>query len=118
LLRAVDAMIQGRRLTLIDLARAWPHAERVRAPLKAEYRLLGNRHLHGERESIYAAMTHQKRCQGQFIKGQAVCKLSLTPLFCPKQKGVGGNFWAATGVVKGFLDTILRGSGGIKHGNI
>lgn len=58
LLRAVEATIQGRRLTLIDLARAWPHAERVRAPLKAVDRLLGNRHLHGERESIYAAMTH------------------------------------------------------------
>ena len=25
LLRAVDATIQGSRLTLIDLARAWPH---------------------------------------------------------------------------------------------
>jgi hypothetical protein len=58
LLRAVDATIQGRRLTLIDLARAWPHAERIRAPLKAVDRLLGNHHLHGERESIYAAMTH------------------------------------------------------------
>lgn len=57
LLRAVEASIQGRRLTLIDLARAWPHAERVRAPLKALDRLLGNRHLHAERESIYAAMT-------------------------------------------------------------
>ena len=41
LLRAVEATIQGRRLTLIDLARAWPHAERVRAPLKAMDRLLG-----------------------------------------------------------------------------
>jgi len=53
LLRAVEATIQGRRLTLIDLARAWPHAERIRAPLKALDRLLGNRHLHAERESIY-----------------------------------------------------------------
>lgn len=58
LLRAVEATIQGRRLTLIDVARAWPHAERVRAPLKAVDRLLGNRHLHAERETIYAAMTH------------------------------------------------------------
>ena len=32
--------------------------ERVRAPLKALHRLLGNRHLHAERESIDAAMTH------------------------------------------------------------
>jgi len=57
LLRAVEAMIQGNRLTLIDLARSWPGAERVRAPLKALDRLLGNGHLHVEREHIYQAMT-------------------------------------------------------------
>lgn len=57
LLRAVEATIQGRRLTLMDLARAWPGAERVRAPLKALDRLLGNRHLHAERAHIYKAMT-------------------------------------------------------------
>ena len=57
LLRAVEATIHGRRLTLMDLARAWPHAERVRAPLKALDRLLGNRHLHAERSHIYTAMT-------------------------------------------------------------
>ena len=50
LLRAVEAMVHGRRLTLMDLARAWPDAERVRAPLKALDRLLGNPHLHAERE--------------------------------------------------------------------
>ena len=57
LLRAVEAVIHGRRLTLIDLARSWPGAERVRAPLKALDRLLGNHHLHAEREHIYTAMT-------------------------------------------------------------
>jgi hypothetical protein len=57
LLHAVEAMIQGSRLTLIDLARSWPGAERVRAPLKALDRLLGNRHLHVEREHVYQAMT-------------------------------------------------------------
>ena len=56
LLKATEALISGRRLTLIDLARAWPGAERIRAPLKALDRLLGNRHLHGEREHIHAAM--------------------------------------------------------------
>lgn len=56
LLRAVEALIAGRRLTLIDVARAWPGAERVRAPLKALDRLLSNRHLHAERERIYAGM--------------------------------------------------------------
>lgn len=45
-MRAVEATITGRRLTLIDLARAWPDAQRIRAPLKALDRLLGNRHLH------------------------------------------------------------------------
>ena len=57
LLRAVEAMIHGSRLTLMDLARSWPGAERVRAPLKALDRLLGNCHLHVEREHIYQAMT-------------------------------------------------------------
>jgi len=56
LLRAVEALIYGRRLTLIDVARAWPGAERVRAPLKALDRLLGNPHLHAEREQVHAAM--------------------------------------------------------------
>lgn len=57
LLHTVEAVIHGRRLTLIDLARSWPGAERIRAPLKALDRLLGNRHLHAEREHIYTAMT-------------------------------------------------------------
>jgi hypothetical protein len=56
LLRAVEAVIHGRRLTLIDLARSWPGAERIRAPLKALDGLLGNRHLHAEREHIYHSM--------------------------------------------------------------
>lgn len=56
LMRAVEATIAGRRLTLIDLARAWPDAQRIRTPLKALDRLLGNRHLHAEREPIHAAM--------------------------------------------------------------
>lgn len=58
LLRVVEALIAGRRLTLMDVARSWPGAERVRAPLKAMDRLLGNRHLHVEREQVYAGMAH------------------------------------------------------------
>jgi hypothetical protein len=57
LMRAVEATILGRRLTLMDLARAWPGAQRIRAPLKALDRLLGNRYLQAERQSIHAAMT-------------------------------------------------------------
>jgi hypothetical protein len=56
LLKAVEALISGRRLTLIDVARSWIGAERVRAPLKALDRLLSNRHLHAERERLYAGM--------------------------------------------------------------
>lgn len=56
LLRAVEALISGRRLTLIDVARSWPEALRVRAPLKAFDRLLSNPHLHSEREIIHADM--------------------------------------------------------------
>lgn len=56
LLHATEALIAGRRLTLMDVARSWPGAERVRAPLKALDRLLGNRHLHAERERIYGGM--------------------------------------------------------------
>lgn len=56
LLHAVEALVAGRRLTLMDVARSWPGAERVRAPLKAFDRLLSNRHLHAEREAIYGGM--------------------------------------------------------------
>jgi Transposase DDE domain len=56
LLRSVEALLAGRRLTLIDVARSWPGAERVRAPLKAFDRLLSNHHLHAEREQVYADM--------------------------------------------------------------
>lgn len=56
LLRATQAVIVGRRLTLMDVARSWPDAERVRAPLKALDRLLSNRHLQEERLRIYAGM--------------------------------------------------------------
>lgn len=38
------------------MARAWPGADRVRAPLKALDRLLCNPHLHVKRESLYANM--------------------------------------------------------------
>ena len=56
LLRLVEALLAGRRLTLMDVVRVWPDAERVRAPLKAFDRLLSNSHLHQEREQIYGDM--------------------------------------------------------------
>lgn len=54
LLGAVTALVMGRRLVLMDLARAWPGAERVRAPLKCLDRLLSNPTLHQERHVFYA----------------------------------------------------------------
>lgn len=56
LLHAVEALLQCRRLTLMDVARAWPGPIHVRAPLKAFDRLLSNRHLHAERALIDADM--------------------------------------------------------------
>ncbi|MCL1534611.1 IS4 family transposase, partial [Xanthomonas nasturtii] len=58
LLRAVEALVHGGRLTLIDIARAWPGATRVRAPLKACDRLLCNRALYAERSVIERDMAH------------------------------------------------------------
>lgn len=42
LLQAVESLLQGRRLTLTDLARSWPGATWMHAPLKALDRLLSN----------------------------------------------------------------------------
>lgn len=55
LLRSVEALITGRRLTLMELARHWPGAERVRAPLKRLDRLLGNRAVQAARGAFYEA---------------------------------------------------------------
>lgn len=56
LMQAVDALVDGRRLTLTDLARSWPGAERIAAPLKKLDRLLSNRHLAAETSDLYAAV--------------------------------------------------------------
>lgn len=55
LLTAADALLLGRRLTLMELARHWPGAARVRAPLKRLDRLLSNPHVHAARARVYAA---------------------------------------------------------------
>ena len=54
LVLAVQALVSGRRLVLIELARHWPGAERVLGPLKRLDRLLGNRALQAVRERFYA----------------------------------------------------------------
>jgi hypothetical protein len=50
---AVEALLVGRRLTLMELARHFPGADRVRAPLKRFDRLLGNRQVQALRASCY-----------------------------------------------------------------
>ncbi|MDZ4811492.1 MAG: IS4 family transposase, partial [Pseudomonadota bacterium] len=65
LLGSVSALIEGRRLVLMDLARSWPGYRRVAAPLKRVDRLLSNVHLAAEQESIYAAMGRWCLCQPQ-----------------------------------------------------
>lgn len=57
LLGAVSALLSGRRLTLMGLARTWPDATRVRAPLKRLDRLLSNEHLEAEQHLLYEAMS-------------------------------------------------------------
>lgn len=66
LLHAIEAVIDGRRLTLTDLFRSWPHATFSHALLKALDRLLSNRHLHREHATQHRAMavwllTHRVR---------------------------------------------------------
>jgi hypothetical protein len=56
LLLALESLLVGRRVVLIDLARSWVGAERIRAPLKRLDRLLGNPRLHAERERLYGGM--------------------------------------------------------------
>lgn len=53
LLFAVEALLSGRRLALMELARHFPGAERVQAPLKRFDRLLGNRAVQAVRERFY-----------------------------------------------------------------
>lgn len=55
LLLAVDALLSGRRLTLMELARHWPRAVRYRAPLKRIDRWLGNGRVQATRARLYEA---------------------------------------------------------------
>lgn len=51
---AVEALVRGGHLTLMELARHWPGAERVRAPLKRLDRLLSNREVGALRAKLYS----------------------------------------------------------------
>jgi len=55
LFSAVEALLVGRRLTLMELARHFPGAERIAAPLKRLDRLLGNPRAQALRTELYRA---------------------------------------------------------------
>lgn len=65
LLLAVQALVRGRRLTLMELARHWPGAERIRAPLKRLDRLLGNCQVHAWRADLYGAAAKWLLCSAR-----------------------------------------------------
>ena len=52
LLRSVEALVTGHRLTLTDIARSWPGAMFMHVPLKALDRLLSNRHMQTHRLAL------------------------------------------------------------------
>jgi hypothetical protein len=57
-LRAIDALSAGGWLTLTEIARHWPGATHVAAPLKVADRLLRSAPLSRHREALYRAMAH------------------------------------------------------------
>jgi hypothetical protein len=66
LVRAVVALISGRRLWLTALGRSWPTAAHRKHAIKAVDRLLGNGRLHRERFSVAAALVSwilPRQCQ-------------------------------------------------------
>ncbi|MEO7062626.1 MAG: IS4 family transposase, partial [Dokdonella sp.] len=69
LLCGAVALVHGRRLTLVNLARAGPGAERIRAPLKALDWLLGNTRLNIECRRIYSVMTRWLVCNKRPVIG-------------------------------------------------
>lgn len=57
LLQSLQALIDGRRLTMTDLSRSWPGARFSHAPLKAVDRLLSNPHIHSAILPLSRAMS-------------------------------------------------------------
>lgn len=65
LLKAVDAFGAGSWLTMTELARHWPGAERVSAPLKAVDRLLSSKQVARYRAMLYGGLTRWLIRQGR-----------------------------------------------------
>lgn len=55
---AIDSLLHGRRLTLMELARHFPGAEYVRGPLKRLDRFLGNHRVYDLRRQYYQQVAH------------------------------------------------------------
>ena len=64
-LKAIDALGAGGWLTMTEIARHWPGAERVAAPLKAVDRLLRSRCLTQSHELLYGGLTRWLIRQGR-----------------------------------------------------
>ncbi len=56
LVRVVRALLTGGKLSLTHLGRSLDGSAQTKHQIKAVDRLLGNRHLHGERDGIYRAI--------------------------------------------------------------
>ncbi len=55
LLGGIEAMVAGRQVVLMEMARQYPGATHVGAPLKALDRLLSNRRVQAQRQKLYAS---------------------------------------------------------------
>ena len=55
---AIESLLRGRRLTLMELARHFPGEDYVRAPLKRLDRFLGNRNVQGLHRHYYRQTAH------------------------------------------------------------
>lgn len=65
LLVAVEALVAARQVVLMELARQYPGARWVAAPLKALDRLLSNPQVQQARHALYAALLQRTILDGQ-----------------------------------------------------
>ena len=73
---AVEALVRSRQVVLMELARQYPGAARVAAPLKALDRLLSNRRLQQARGVLYGAALQRlwPRCRTVLVVDWCVLK--------------------------------------------
>ena len=68
LMASVEALLVGRQMSLAGLGRAMVSGARVKHNIKRVDRLIGNRHLWGERTELYGAIAGLNRCSKNSIK--------------------------------------------------